>query len=226
MEKYGQIPPRFSKAWWEYYWYYYKWQTIGIAFVLLLLVITLVQCANKVHYDLQITYAGERVYTEQSIEALTSAMEQEIDDVTGNGKNDILFQQLTIAKEGTDNAATEYNYAMATKLDLEFQSTDTYLFLFSGEQVNRMLDRQYAEELFEAVDVWAAKPVDAAITSKKKGTAYAVSLADNAYLNSLGFTGDDLYLAVRKMPASDKKKAQQNYHNAVRLANVILGNRE
>ena len=27
-EKYGEIPPRFTRAWWNYFWYYYKWRVV------------------------------------------------------------------------------------------------------------------------------------------------------------------------------------------------------
>lgn len=222
MEKYGEIPKRFSKAWWSYFWYYYKWHTIAFAFVLILLVTTLVQCANRIHYDLQVTYAGETVYTDQSIDALEAAMAREIDDITGNGKQELLLQTLTIAKEGTQNAGTEYNQAMFTKLDLEFETDDTYLFLFSGEQMNRMIDRPYAEEIFSAVDEWAQQPIDAAMTAKKKGTAYAVKLSDSKLLHELGFVSDDLYVMVRSVPDKEKQQIVQKHDNAVKLANMLL----
>ena len=32
-EKYGTVPKKFTSAWWEYFWDYYKWHTIATVFV-------------------------------------------------------------------------------------------------------------------------------------------------------------------------------------------------
>jgi hypothetical protein len=225
MEKYGEIPKRFTKAWWSYFWDYYKLHTIFTAIILAAAVGTLVQCATRIHYDLQITYAGDVMYTDESISNLENIMSEDIEDITGNNKKELRIQQLTIAKEGTANAGSEYNMAMITKLDMEFQGADSYLYIFSGEQLNRMLNRQYSEDLFEEVSAWAKGGIDPALTSKKNGAEYAVSLKSNEYFEKLGFKTDDLYLLVRKIPQADvdKEKSVLNHDNAVRLANKIIG---
>lgn len=226
MEKYGEIPKRFTKAWWSYFWDYYKWRVIGIAAVIILILGTAVQCALKVRYDMIVTYAGDKVFTDESIKRLETGMADDIDDITGNNKKDVDIRQITIAKEGTANAASEYNYGMLTKLDLEFTAGDSYLYLFSKQEMNRIMLRESPAQLFDCVDDWALSPVDSSMTGKSKGKPYVVNLKGNAYFENLGFSTDDLYLAVKSVRESDqnKPKVQKQHDNAVKLANQILGN--
>ena len=58
MEKYGTIPPRFTKGWWEHYWTYYKFHFLGALFAIFAIVSVVHSCATQVHYDLQIQYAA------------------------------------------------------------------------------------------------------------------------------------------------------------------------
>ena len=41
--------------WWENYWYYYKWHTIAGIFVLVVLIITITECAKTVKPDLGVS---------------------------------------------------------------------------------------------------------------------------------------------------------------------------
>ena len=45
-EKYGVVPKRFTREWWDYFWMYYKWHTIAIAFVIIAVTVTIVQKIN------------------------------------------------------------------------------------------------------------------------------------------------------------------------------------
>ena len=70
MEKYGEVPRRFTKAWWEHFWYYYKWHTFGVIFVAVMIAISCTECAMRDKYDVTITYAGEMVFMPQTVEKI------------------------------------------------------------------------------------------------------------------------------------------------------------
>ena len=46
-EKYGEVPPKFTKKWWEYFWDYYKWHVIITVVAVLIASVTIVQCATR-----------------------------------------------------------------------------------------------------------------------------------------------------------------------------------
>ena len=49
-EKYGEVPPKFTKKWWEYFWDYYKWHVIIT--VVAVLIASVTQCfgASKSYF--------------------------------------------------------------------------------------------------------------------------------------------------------------------------------
>ena len=51
-EKYGEVPPKFTKKWWEYFWDYYKWHVIITVVAVLIASVTIVQCAtSEIRYE-------------------------------------------------------------------------------------------------------------------------------------------------------------------------------
>ena len=50
-EKYGEVPPKFTKKWWEYFWDYYKWHVIITVVAVLIASVTIVQCATRPKYE-------------------------------------------------------------------------------------------------------------------------------------------------------------------------------
>ena len=76
MEKYGEIPKRFTKEWWSYFWDYYKWHVIGGAVVLAMIIITAVQLMSKVAYDEIVTYIGEASYSDSAVEDIAERMSE------------------------------------------------------------------------------------------------------------------------------------------------------
>ena len=58
MEKYGEIPKRFTKKWWEYFWDYYKIHTIATIAIVVAVASTISQCVNKIDYDLSLVTTG------------------------------------------------------------------------------------------------------------------------------------------------------------------------
>ena len=63
-EKYGEVPPKFTKKWWEYFWDYYKWHVIITVVAVLIASVTIVQCATRPKYDMNVVYAGHMNYSE------------------------------------------------------------------------------------------------------------------------------------------------------------------
>ena len=94
-EKYGTIPKRFTKAWWEYFWCYYKWHTIATAFVLFVIGSTIHSCVTAEKFDLNIVHMGNMSFGDDNGTAVELALEEFIDDIDQKqGKNILIFVSL------------------------------------------------------------------------------------------------------------------------------------
>ena len=61
MEEYGEVKMRSPViAWFENFWYHYKWQTIIALFLVLVIFVCSVQMCSKESYDTYIMYAGHK----------------------------------------------------------------------------------------------------------------------------------------------------------------------
>ena len=214
MEKYGTIPPRFTKAWWGYIWEYYKWYFISGGVALILIIITCVQCARNVDYDMTITYIGEAFFPDEQVAAFEQDVAGRIDDATGNGQMDVFFQVLTQQdmEQATD---AQFAYAMQVKATMEYQAGESFLFLYSKDQMDYVNNSDSSEGLFMPVSGW--NPGD-------PNQGCFVNLQGNRFFAELGFNTDDLYMAVRNIRASeeDDEKTVRRYENAVKLAKFVL----
>lgn len=219
-ERYGVRPKKFTKEWWPYFWTYYKWHTVAAAVAVLLILVTAVQCATQETYDLTITYAGSRVFIEKEVEALEAEAEKYVEDVDGNGENNVLLLQLNF---GNNQSSAEMDYALQTKHDLEMNSSEiSYLYIYDKEKAEQMVSRDDACDIYVNVNEW----VDGDISEEKVlcnagGIPAAVSLEDSTILKNIGINPDGLYAAV-KVDFSDKEICAKAQKSAIAVANEIL----
>ncbi len=218
-EKYGTVPDRWTKDWWAYFWDYYKWHTIAIAAVVIAIAATVVQYVTRDKYDMIATYSGYKIYSEEETDRLQSALSQYTEDIDGNGEKSVFFQGLTFM--GTQGAE-EYDYAIQSKLDLQFVDDTSYLFLYDGKVLEMMAGRASVSEQYTPVEDWADTEVDDSLLYKSEdGKAYAVKLDNSALLQQNNVYHDDLYVLVRQN-YSDKEKNTLAYESAVRIANELI----
>lgn len=218
-EKYGVVPKKFSKEWWPYFWMYYKWHTIGTAFVVIMIAITAVQCATREVYDTTITYTGSQIISQDSIEALSASLEPVISDIDKNGENNIFIQQLSITGiQGQE----EMDYAMQVKHDLELMSDTAFLFLYDKAECDLMLSREGASDSYTEVSEWAKTdiPQDKLIITPD-GKACAVSVEGSAVMEAAGINTKDMYMAIRET-YSDKELPIEARKCSIDMANEIL----
>lgn len=217
-EKYGTVPDKWTKEWWDYFWYYYKWRVLFIAFAVLCVVFTAAQCAMREKYDLTVTYAGHMMYSEEEINRLTAGISEYIDDVDGNGEKSVFFQQLNFMDT---KGSEEYDYASQSKLDLEFTNEQSFLFLYDAKELENMLGRDYADETYIPVSEWAQGAVDDSLIYSKEGAAYAVNLKNSAFFAENNIYSEDLYLVVRRNYKDDEKNVLA-WESSVRIANNLI----
>ena len=102
-----------NKKWFENYWYYYKIHTIAGIFILILLVYSIVECANKVNPDATVSYIGALYFGEEFSADFEQKLSDCIDDIDGDGIKKIIFNSLTLS----DDVKSEQDIAMQQKFN-------------------------------------------------------------------------------------------------------------
>lgn len=210
-EVYGEKPKKFTKEWWPYFWLYYKWHTVAVLFVMMLVAIGISDCARKEKYDLRLTYLGRTYYDIQLWDETEKLLEEDIKDADGNGEKNIGMTDLVIA-EG--NEYGEQNYASYLKHDMSFSEDLSYVYIYDSKELERALTDGVAAGCYAKASDWlnADVPDDKLIYTD--GTAYAVSLRDSKILKKAGFDCEELYVLVRTDAPT--------YENAVITANNLI----
>lgn len=222
MERYGTIPQKWTKEWWDYIWYYYKWRFLGIVLVVFFTGFTVMECVTQKKYDITITYAGNMVFSDTNIEKIRSQLEPVLEDINGDSKADMLFQQMSF-KDTAGSA--EYDSAMQIKLDAELQTGNSYLLLVSREIADNWLNRDTGgTEVFVPAEEWLSEEIPDECRLMRNGKTYAVKVSGAPFFESAGVVHDDLYMMVRPLYDihKDKPKKAENYRISVKAANEIV----
>ncbi len=216
-EKYGEIPPRFTKQWWDYVWYYYKWHITITVFAIIIAAVTIVQCATRTRYDMTVVYAGHMNYSDDEVTRLQELLSEHITDIDENGEKNVMFMPLMFV----DNPGSEeYDYAMQTKLDLSFTDDYTFIYLMDKSEAELYLQRESIADTFENTDLYA-KNTNAEILRAPDGTGYAVSLNGSALLKNNNIYCEDLYILIAKCNDNDEERAI-SHRDALNTARELI----
>ena len=211
MEVYGEKPKRFTKEWWEYFWDYYKWHTIAAIVVLVVIISTVTECATRVHYDLQLDYISDQAMSTEAQEALAALMEENIDDVTQNGKTEAYVLYLDMGERNDP----QYVQAMQTKYAIEMGNTESFVFLISKDYADLLTE---GEILVKAED-WCDAP---------SYNGYFVDLKDCTVLKDIGVNTDDLYVCIINIREKNEEKREKRLleqENGIKFARFLIGER-
>ena len=218
-EKYGVKPKLFTKEWWPYYWMYYKWHTIAIVFIGMVVAIGAVQCARKIEPDLSAVYCGKMSYSEQAWSVVTNALAEDINDINEDGKKNIALMPLLIID---DEQYAEQNYGMQVKHVASFSDETNYIYIYDKEFVDANIVNEDESEVFHITDKWLETDIDDdKLVRGQNGNAYAVSLADSTLMRAAGIKSDEMYLLI-KYDTDSPYRNEQAFENAVIAANKLV----
>lgn len=192
-----------NKKWFENYWYYYKIHTIAGIFILILLVYSIVECANKVNPDATVSYIGALYFGEEFSADFEQKLSDCIDDIDGDGIKKIIFNSLTLS----DDVKSELDIAMQQKVQLEIAVGETYLYFMDKKYFDIYNEQGIFLDISEHVGE-EGEPV------------YGIKAGKSPILHDLGIKEDtDVYVALRVMTAGDEKKAYKaaSHANAVKI---------
>lgn len=215
-EKYGEVPPKFTKKWWEYFWDYYKWHTITVICVIAAIVITVVQVKNREKYDLNILVGTYSHMTTESIESLTNELEEKTNDVDDNGESNIML----LYNGFSDNVdQTEYNSAMEARFSLYLQEDRSFIFIVDEQGSQLLLDIDYCDEMYVPSSELTSDTEDGLKGSD--GVVYGTPLKNSTLLKKHKINGENLYLILRKNFKDDTLNAKA-FDESLKLVEELI----
>lgn len=212
MERYGVKPKKFTAAWFDYVWEYYKLHIIAVVLIVAAIIYTVIAFSTRTYYDFNICFAGETLLTDESKQKLSDVLKENLKDVNGDGEINIKIDDYSIGKNTQDG---EYIAAMQTRLYLELQAGEAYIFVLSEDNAWRLKNDSATEGLFDDASNWAE--------NGKEGEY--VKIEESKILNDAGILYENSYIAVRNFiydEGNDEDQIQRE--NAIDAANVILAN--
>lgn len=219
-EVYGEKPKIFTKEWWPYYWMYYKWHTVAVLFVAMLVIMSLVQCINKETYDLKITTLGQFYYKDGVWDVVEKELEKDIKDADKDGEKHVDILSLTVFPDNKEYA--QQDLAEYLKHDGGFSNNLMYLYIYDKRELETRMESGFIEEGFIKTESWLKEKVaDDKLVYDKAGNAYAVSLKDSTILKKAGIDGENLYVLVRT-DQYIRNKNKTAHNNAVIAANKLI----
>lgn len=214
-EKYGTIPKKFTKEWFEYFWDYYKIHTIVVLLILIAIIATIYQVKTAVKYDMTITYVGEVYLDDETIDKMNSRLTEVIPDIDNNGEKNINFNQIVFT-ENEENP--QYTQAVITKLQLEFVDDESMLFIFSDEKSRYLFDTESLTGAFQTVNQWNDSDFDKDSLYFNKGDSYGVTISSDL----IGYDNYKLYAAIRTPRTNDNEELNQRVDAAKMAANALI----
>lgn len=223
MEKYGEIPKRFTKKWWEYFWDYYKIHTIATIAIVVAVASTISQCVNKIDYDLSLVTTGLPLLSQEKDIALCTKMAEFADDVDGEDGTNVFITQIPIGVEGQD---PEYEATLMQSFMIELGFGEGYIYFFSDECADSYLNRDDVAYSFMPISEWGIGDTDLEGRKIKlyMGEAYALSMEGNSLLEEAGIDTSDCYMMMRypRYNEKDDEQALKKFENAKKAAHAIL----
>ena len=222
-EKYGTIPKKFTREWWEYFWMYYKTYVIVAVLVIITGTVTAHQILTAPKYDITVTYAGFGSFTEKMSDEVVSTLSPMCKDVDGNGEKSLNFTQINL---NTDDEA--YNASMSSKLFLSLSEEDVYIYIMDAKTADMYIPAA-SESNFVPVSDWYKGDISEKGKYEKDGLAFGVELTDCAAFKEIArktnadFAGN--YLFVRYYPREDQIEEQLEGYNAAKelAAKIVTG---
>ena len=220
-EKYGSVPPRFSKEWWDYFWTYYKGYVIAIVFVIILTVVTVVQKVNSPRYDITLTYAGPLSFSDECVEIITDELSPMCEDVDGNGEKALRFSELTM-----NPSEAEYSVVMEQKLYLSIAVEDIYLYILEGEASLPYIGDSPDDSGFLEVKEWCKRDIPEDKLFTHNDYAYGINVSECEVFRRIseeyGADFSNTYLFVRYAPREDQKEQVEGFKAAKKLATELV----
>lgn len=209
MEKYGTIPPRFTREWWEHYWHYYKFHIIFGLILLIGAVYLVISVVTKKDYDLNVEIVTHEYYlSPDTTEAVKKRINYLAENATGNDKAEVEYKNEIFSEESDINKIQQNN-AVITRIMAEVEVGAKQLYIVDKEIADYLLDF----ECLLPVSEWT-EAEDEDIYEDK-----LLSLCGNSEFEKMGFDTSELYIGVLEL--RDSKKDDEALKKKVEIAKSV-----
>lgn len=211
MEKYGVKPERFTKAWFEYVWDYYKIHIIVGLVLLAAIIYTVIAINSKKEYDLTVVFATNQQVTDEAKKSLTGELKKIAKDINGDGEINVAIFDYPYISDYDD---IEYKRALEEKFHLDLQAGETFLYVISKDVLDDLKYRSEIKGLFTTPSEWV---------ENAESDGEFVATLDSEILKNSGIIEDDLYVGLRNFRYSEsEEKDGPKRLNAKRAAIAIV----
>ncbi len=219
-EKYGTIPKKFTLKWWEYFWMYYKRYIIILAIIIAIIGITVFSKIMAPRYDLTLTYAGSKVFSEETVQNVEQTLSPLCKDIDKNGEKALFFSQLNFSE---DVPEVQYMSTVLARLNMAFAEDETYIFILDKERASTFMGETPEDTAYAPLNDWLAADISNLGTLSAHGVDYGVDISNCEMFKDLGMDVSDHYLFIRYYPRKDQqKKHLAGYNAAIEFANRLL----
>ena len=215
MEKYGTIPPKFTKDWWIHYWTYYKLHFLLGTFLFFAVVHLIYTNVTAVNHDLKIKYlTTNALIPTESLTILEEKATEVSGDVTNNKKTEVAILPETMPAFN-DYSQAQMLQAVQARTIAELQVAENQIYI---------VDKAIAELLHSyqcmlPVTEWAGDGFQ-----DKTYCDIALSLSEVDLFNDSGFNTSDLYMCVIS-PSEDclkDKECVKKFENGKAVAKELI----
>lgn len=186
------VEPKTFKEKWQNYWFHNKWQTIGAAFLVVVLTVLIAQCANREKYDFQVVFFTYDVCLDDQLGKVEEYIESYATDIDGDGKVNVSVINCSFSDESNDT----YKNTMLSKVQAQVAANeDAVLYLvdedgyeyFSGVVEGGLFDGEpleLGEDFYEYTESedWGKLPEGLKLAIRRISDT---TLAENEKANTL-----------------------------------------
>ena len=196
-EVYGKKPEKFTAAWWEYFWMYYKWHTIIGVFAVIATVSTIYGMVTAEKYDATLFYAGDMMISAEDSEKLEAELSPYCEDLDKNGEKSLLFSASTVTDAVRD---PEYYSAIITKLYASFSDDDTFIYILNRTLADNLSGEDEEDCAFAPLDEWFSGEIPEEALYSVHGKARGIEASEIKIFKESGINFDGHYILLRKAP--------------------------
>lgn len=138
------IVPKTPKERAANFWFQYKWHTIIIAFITVVLAVLIAQCASRVEPDFSIVYFSYKPVVDDQLKPVTEYFEKLTTDLNGDGEVNVQVLNCSFL----NNGSSQYKNAILTKLQAVLVS-DQKALLFITDKDSIGYFSNLGNDLFE-----------------------------------------------------------------------------
>ncbi|MEG0771656.1 MAG: hypothetical protein RR436_07155 [Clostridia bacterium] len=110
------------------FWYHYKWQTLLVLFIAMVLSVSVVSCVNKPHPDLTIVFVSQNALLDKQRLELKEVMASKISDYNEDGKSLVEIIEIDLLKTNDTIRSAGVQRLMA-----ELVVAENYFFMIDDE---------------------------------------------------------------------------------------------